>query len=387
MTGPVSLLRGTRVVALEHAVAAPLCTRHLVELGAEVVKVERVEGGDFARSYDTALGGQSAHFAWLNRGKRSTAIDLKSDPGRRFFWSLLESADAFVCNLAAPARERLVADADLVDAFPRLVRCYITGYGEEGPYASRKAFDALIQGESGLMASTGEPDTPTRSGISVADVGAGTYAFGLTATCMLEARTSGVGRRIDVSLFDVLAEWLSPLLVSARNGSLPPAPAGSRHPTIVPYGAFAARDGSVVNLAVQNDQQWTRFCTTVLDEPELAREPSWSTNADRVQGRDELEPRIEARLRRLDPIDLRRRLDAADVPWGEVRPILDAAAHPHLQARRWWRSSRLPDGRHAEALAPPFLIDGTSPETGDVPGLGVDTHELLASLEPTTPGT
>jgi itaconate CoA-transferase len=374
------LFEGLEVLTLEVAVAAPLCTRHLVDLGATVTKIEPPGGGDFMRGIDRAVHGWSSHFTWLNGGKRSVAVDLKLPLGRAVFDRMLDRADVFVCNLAPAARERLIPDRDIVANRPGLVRCYISGYGNDGPFAQRKAFDSLVQGEAGVIASTGTADAPAKCGISIADVGAGTYAFALISAALARRGSTGLGSRIDVSLFDVLTYWLSPLLLAARNGDPPPPPRGARHATIVPYGTFQTASGTTLNIAVQNEPQWVRLCGTVLCAPELATDPRWMTNADRVAGRDVLEPLLEKILGGLDEDELVARLEAADVPWGRVNSIAEVIRHPQLETRERWSRVLLEDKTSAEILTPPFLIDGLITTAESIPAVGEHTVQVMADL-------
>lgn len=373
-------LAGINVVSIEQAVAAPLCTRHLAELGASVVKIEQPPLGDFARAYDTSVGGASAHFVWLNGGKRSVAIDLKAPTGQKVLHRLLAASHVFVCNLAPAARERLVPDAVLAADRPDLVRCYISGYGLDGPYSDHKAYDALIQGEVGAIAATGTVDDPVKCGLSVADLGTGTYAFALVNAALVRRAETGHGARIDVSLFDVLADWLSPLLLTARNGGPVPPPARARHAQIVPYGAFRTSEGTLVNLAVQNDGQWKRFCHDVLGRPELVDDQRWSTNANRTSNRATLEPVIDALIGELTDSELTSRLAAADIPWGRVNQVSEAAQHPQMEARARWHSVRVGTGATAEVLASPFFVDGVAQPPSPVPGVGEHTMEVMSEL-------
>jgi itaconate CoA-transferase len=374
------LFAGLQVVTLEVAVAAPLCTRHLVDLGATVTKIEPPGSGDFMRALDTAVRGWSSHFTWLNGGKYSVAIDLKLPLGRTVFDRMLDRADVFVCNLAPAARERLIPDHGVAANRPGLVRCYINGYGNDGPFANRKAFDALVQGEAGVIASTGTADSPAKCGVSIADVGAGTYAFALISAALARREATGLGSRVDVSLFDVLTFWLSPLLLAFRNGTPPPPPRGARHATIVPYGTFNTANGSTLNIAVQNEPQWSRFCSTVLRAPEMAADPRWSTNADRVANRDLLEPRIEQILREIDEDELVARLEKGDVPWGRINGIAEVVRHPQLEARERWGRVVLEDKVLADVLEPPFLIDGLLRGTRTIPTVGEHTATVMAGL-------
>jgi len=268
-------LAGIRVIAIEQAVAAPLCTRHLADLGADVIKVERPQQGDFARDYDDFVRGHSSHFVWLNRGKRSIALDLKSPDGRRVLLELLRTADVLVCNLAPGALERIVGDAELAEINPCLVRCYVSGYGTSGPYAGRKAYDLLVQGEAGTIAVTGTPQQRAKPGVSLADL---------------------AGQRLDISLFEVLLEWMSPSLLAQKYTGHTPEPAGLGHASIVPYGPYSTADGKEILLAVQTDGQWRRLCSSVLKDTPLIADPVLSTNAGRLRNRARVEAAVQESL-------------------------------------------------------------------------------------------
>ena len=286
-----------RVVAWEHAVAAPLATRHLADLGADVVKVERPGGGDFARAYDSAVRGLSAYFVWLNRGKRSVVLDLKDAEGRRAFDRLLDRADVFVHNQGPGAAERLgCAYADLKARNPRLVACSISGYGPDGPHRDRKAYDLLLQGEAGVIDLTGTPEAPAKIGISVADIASGMYAFSSILGALYQRRQDGRGRRIQISMLEALVEWTMPAAYVAQYTGHAAERAGTRHNFVVPYGSYRVGDGGSVNLAVQNDGQWRRLCAIVLRQPELADDPRFVSNELRLKNRAVLEPLIEQLL-------------------------------------------------------------------------------------------
>ena len=383
MTRP---LGGVRVVALEQAVAAPFCTRHLADLGADVVKVERVDGGDLARGYDSVVNGESAYFVWLNRGKRSVALDVKDPDGRAVLEALLARADVFVHNLGPGAVERLgLGWAALHARWPRLISCAISGYGPDGPYRERKAFDLLLQGESGLLSVTGTPDEPAKVGISIADVCAGMYAFAAVLTALYERASSGQGRRIEVSMLECLAEWMMQPIYYQLYGGGPPRRAGMRHGTIVPYGPYRAGDGGWINLAVQTEGQWERLCRLVLRRPDLARDPRFITNERRLANRAALEPVIEDILAGESRQEIAERLDAADVPHGAVNDVAGLVGHPQLAARGRWIEVDTPGGR-VPALAHPLNIGGPDGETGQtgqsgaVPALGEHTEEVRREL-------
>jgi itaconate CoA-transferase len=374
-------LAGLRVIALEQAVAAPLCSRHLADLGADVIKVERVDGGDFARGYDGFVHGMSSHFVWLNRGKRSVALDVKDARGRAALLALTDTADVLVSNLGAGALERIVTDEELAARNPRLIRCAISGYGPSGPYADRKAYDLIVQGEAGVTANTGEPGHPAKPGVSLADLGGGIYAVaGILAALHARERT-GRGEQVHIAMLDVLVEWMSPLLLAYREAGIDLPPAGTRHATITPYGPFTAGDGITVNIAVQNDRQWQSLCA-VLGLAELAADARVEHNAGRLAHRDLVEGAVAAATAGRDSASLTAALDAAGVPWGLLNDVAGVAAHPQLAAGDRWIPARLPDGELAAVPAPPFRLgaDGEQPAWRDeVPGLGADTRAVLAS--------
>jgi itaconate CoA-transferase len=374
-------LAGLRVIALEQAVAAPLCSRHLADLGADVIKVERVDGGDFARGYDGFVHGMSSHFVWLNRGKRSVALDVKDARGRAALLALTDTADVLVSNLGAGALERIVTDEELAARNPRLIRCAISGYGPSGPYADRKAYDLIVQGEAGVTANTGEPGHPAKPGVSLADLGGGIYAVaGILAALHARERT-GRGEQVHIAMLDVLVEWMSPLLLAYREAGIDLPPAGTRHATITPYGPFTASDGITVNIAVQNDRQWQSLCA-VLGLAELAGDARVGHNAGRLAHRDLVEGAVAAATAGRDSASLTAALDAAGVPCGLLNDVAGVAAHPQLAAGDRWIPARLPDGELAAVPAPPFRLgaDGERPALRDeVPGLGADTRAVLAS--------
>jgi itaconate CoA-transferase len=377
-------LSGIRVVALEQAVAAPLCTRHLADLGAEVIKVERPDGGDFARGYDTVVHGQASFFVWLNRGKRSVVLDLKQTADRTLLDALLARADVFVHNLGPGAVERLGLGWETLHArWPGLISCAISGYGRDGPYRERKAFDLLLQGESGLLAQTGSPEDPAKVGVSIGDISAGMYALAAILAALYERARGGEGRLIDISMLECLTEWLTPALYHQRYGGRAPARAGMRHGTIVPYGPYRAADGWV-NLAVQTDGQWERLVRLVLAEPALLTDPRFRTNEQRVQHRADLEPRLEDILGAMPAAEVERRLAAADVPFGALNDLAAVLAHPQLQARQRWRSADSPAGP-VDALVPPFNLVGRPPRVGAVPALGEHTAALREALAANPP--
>lgn len=363
-------LDGIRVVAVEQAVAAPLCTRHLADLGADVVKVERPEG-DFARRYDSVVRGQSAYFVWLNRGKRSIALDLSAAADRAALDALLAGADVFVHNLGPGSIERLgLAWAAVHARWPRLISVSISGYGSDGPYRDRKAYDLLVQSESGVVWVTGSADEPAKVGISIADISGGVYAFASILAALRQRDADGEGRRIDISLFDCLAEWMmAPAYHQMYAGAAPPR-LGMRHNTIAPYGPYRCADG-YVTLGVQNERQWTALCGIVLKRPELAGDPRFATNELRVGARQQLESIVEEIFATQTRRAVEAKLEAADVPFGSLSTVADLVAHPQLGERGRW--ARVPSpGGEIRALVPPFNIGGVAPRMAAVPGLDAD---------------
>ncbi|MDQ6669389.1 MAG: CoA transferase [Chloroflexota bacterium] len=360
--------------------AAPLATRHLADLGADVIKVERPGGGDFARDYDSAVMGLSAHFVWLNRGKRSVQLDLKHPDDRRAFDLLVDRSDVFVHNQGPGAAERLgCTHAALTARNPRLITCAISGYGPEGPHRDRKAYDLLLQGEAGAIALTGTPDTPAKIGISVADIASGVYAFSSILAALYQRHITGRGAEIQISMLESLVEWVMPSAYVAAYTGRSPARAGSRHSSIVPYGAYRVGDGSSVNLAVQNDGQWRRLCAIVLRRVDLADDPQFASNELRLRNRDVLEPLIESMLAEDTRETAEARLAEADVPFGTVNDIQSVLRHPQLEARERWFDIPSPAGT-LRALHHPLNIAGLARPAGAVPGLGEHTQEILAEL-------
>jgi crotonobetainyl-CoA:carnitine CoA-transferase CaiB-like acyl-CoA transferase len=371
-------LTGITVVSVEQAVAAPFATRQLADLGARVIKVERPEG-DFARAYDRAVRGWSSHFVWLNRSKESVVLDLKTSRGREALSRLLQRADVFVQNLSPGALDRLgFAPEEVSRRYPQLVVCSISGYGSTGQYRDRKAYDLLIQAESGLLSITGTPEEPVKVGISVADIAAGMYALSGILAALYRRERTGRGALLEVSLLDSLAEWMGYPLYYTAYGGHPPARTGAHHATIAPYGPFPTADG-VVFLAVQNDREWERFCREVLQRPELARDPRFATNPDRVRHRPALEALIRETFRGLSTAQLTQRLEAADVAYGELRTVQGLLEHPQLAARDRWRRVDSPVGPLL-ALLPPFSVPAEEPLLGPVPRLGEHTESVLREI-------
>jgi itaconate CoA-transferase len=370
-------LKGVRVLSLEQAVAAPLCTQHLRDLGAHIIKVERPGSGDFARAYDSSVGGESAWFYWLNRGKSSLALDLKHPRSADILARLLGQVDVFIQNMAPGAASRLGLGSEVLRRqYPALIVCNISGYGPDGPYRDRKAYDAILQGETGVIALTGNDAQPARAGISVADIATGMYALSSVLAALYQRRGDGAGCSIDVSLFDSLSQWVSPALYGFLATGRQPRRSGTRHSNIVPYGVFRAGDGAQVSVAVQNEREWSRFCRVVLQAPELEGDSRFVSNERRVEHRLELEPLIEDALESLDGSELIRRLDLADLPWGEYRDVAGLASHPQLLER-----GRLLDPEQ-EGLPPvmahPMNLEGLGQSAGRVPAVGEHTLAVLS---------
>ena len=372
-------LDGLRVVALEHAVSAPFCSRQLADMGADVIKVERPDGGDAARAYDGALNGVSAYFAWLNRGKRSITLDIKKKEDVAALTALVKGADVFVHNLAAGAVERIGLGYDALRAdAPRLIWCGISGYGPDGPHRDRKAYDMLVQAESGVVSVTGSAAAPAKVGVSMADISSGLYAYSSILTALLHRHRTGRGDRIDISMLECLAEWMMPsIYVWQGTGKVTPR-MGVRHNMIVPYGAYACGDGDVV-LAVQNNREWRRMCEQVLDDAALADDGRFKTNALRVTNRKALETLMEEHFGKLGRAEVLRRLQAADIATASVNDVPAIARHPQLQARKRWTKVATEHGEIA-ALTPPHNIAGIEPRMGAVPSLGEHTKAVLAEL-------
>jgi itaconate CoA-transferase len=373
-------LEGITVVSLEQAVAAPFATRQLADLGARVIKIERPDGGDFARGYDATVNGLSSYFVWLNRGKESLTLDLKRPEGADILERLIARADVVVQNLAPGAADRLgAAPADLRRRHPRLIVCSVSGYGSEGPYAAKKAYDMLVQAEVGLIAITGTPDAPAKVGISVADIAAGMYAYSTILAALLARGRTGEGAAIDVSLFDALAEWMSAPAYYTKYGGTAPGRTGANHASIAPYGPFQTGDGREVFLAIQNAREWERFCADVLNRPELAADERFRTNAGRVRHRAALHEEIGRVASRLTADDLVARLEAARIAYARMNSVAEFLDHPQLTARHRWSTIGTPAGP-VSALQPPAAMSGVNWSMGAVPALGEHTDAILAEL-------
>ncbi|NIH83007.1 CaiB/BaiF CoA transferase family protein [Amycolatopsis viridis] len=373
-------LAGITVVSLEQAVAAPFATRQLADLGARVIKVERPRGGDFARRYDTTVHGQSSYFVWLNRSKESLTLDVKDPRGREILDRLLAGADVFVQNLATGAAARLGLDpAALGERYPELIPCTISGYGTDGPWAGRKAYDLLVQCQTGLVSLTGTPEGAARAGISVADIAGGMYAYSGILTALFTRATTGEVRPVEVSLFDALSEWMGQPAYYTRYGGTQPPRVGTQHATIAPYGAYTAADGKDVLFSIQNEPEWVALCTHFLQRPELADDPRFATGSARVAHRDELNAIVADRFRELDSEKIMALLDGIGVANAGVNSVHEFLDHPVLAERDRWREVPIPGGTMA-ALLPPVIMAGVEPRMDPVPEVGGQTDSILTEL-------
>jgi crotonobetainyl-CoA:carnitine CoA-transferase CaiB-like acyl-CoA transferase len=374
-------LEGITVVAVEQAVAAPFATRQLADLGARVIKVERVDGGDFARDYDTAARGLASHFVWCNRGKESIALDLKDPRGLAAVRRLIAGADVFVQNLAHGAAARLGLDAaTLCAAHPRLVAVDISGYGASGPYADKRAYDMLVQCEAGLVSVTGTPEQPVKAGIPAADIAAAMYAFSGVLAALVRRGTTGRGGPVEISMLEALAEWMGHPLHHAMHGGTPPARTGLAHAVIAPYDAYPTADGGRVLLSVQNDREWRRLAEQVLERPELGTDPAYATNAARVAHREATDALVGKALALLGADEAVARLESAGIACARLRDLWDVADHPQLAARERWREVGTPVGPLKALLPPITLPGGNEARMGNVPALGEHTETLLRAV-------
>ncbi|MPZ24841.1 MAG: CoA transferase [Dehalococcoidia bacterium] len=372
-------LAGLRVVGFEQAVAAPLCTRHLADLGADVVKIERRGEGDFARAYDSVINGESTWFTWLNRGKRSLSLDLKHAKGIEVANRLVERADVVVQNFAPGAFDRLGLDVATLHAkYPKLIVCSVTGYGEDGPYRDRRAYDLLLQAETGVVSVTGTAEEAAKVGVSVVDLSSGLYAFSSILAALYRRSVTGEGAAIRVSLFDSIMEWMSPLSLMATHGPKPQR-AGARHASIVPYGPYTAAAGRQVVIAIQNEREWTRLCSDVFDRPELATDERFKNNELRLRNRGELEPLIDEYLSQLSVEEAEQRFERASIPYSRLNDVSEVLRHPQVLAR-----DRLINiaagGGTVDVLRSPFNIEGVVEQPAPVPSVGQHNAEVLGEL-------
>jgi crotonobetainyl-CoA:carnitine CoA-transferase CaiB-like acyl-CoA transferase len=368
------------VVSLEHAIAAPFCTRQLADLGARVIKVERPGVGDFARAYDTRARGEASHFVWVNRSKESLALDLKDPQHLAVLKQLITKADVLVQNLAPGATGRMGLDAaTLRAADPRLIVCDISGYGNDGPYRDKKAYDLLIQSEAGFLSITGTPEHPSKAGNSIADIAAGMYAYTNILSALMQREKTGEGSHIDVSMLEALGEWMGYPMYYAMDDASPPPRAAAAHATIYPYGPFAAGDGRKVILGLQNEREWLQFCNKVLLQPELATDARFDRNALRSANRVELEAIILSTFSTLTAEQVVERLDSAQIANANMNSMADLWAHPQLKARDRWTSIGSPAG-DLPALLPPGKQSSFDYRMDAVPTVGEHTQAILAEL-------
>ena len=373
-------LAGLTVVTLEQAVAAPFATRQLADLGARVIKVERPGTGDFARGFDTTVHGQASYFIWLNRGKESIELDVKSPDGRQVLAALVARADVLVQNLAPGAAERLgLGAAELRERHPRLIACAISGYGPDGPYRHKKAYDLLVQCETGLVSVTGTAEQPAKVAISIADISAGMYAYSGVLTALYERERTGRGTSIEVAMLDTLGEWMSQPVYYTVYGGQPPRRTGARHASIAPYGPYAAAGGEQVFLGLQNDREWAVLCEQILHRPDLVTDGRFRTNPDRVAHDTELTGILEAAFGSITAAQLTAALDEAGIACARLRSPAEFAAHPQLAARDRWREVDTPGGP-VRALLPPVSMPGREAAMGAVPALGQHTAAIRAEL-------
>jgi itaconate CoA-transferase len=373
-------LDGITVVSLEHAIAAPFCTRQLADMGARVIKVERPGVGDFARKYDERTRGMASHFVWTNRSKESLTLDLKHAQAAPILDALLEQADVLVQNLAPGAAARMGLSFEALHArFPKLIVCDISGYGEGGPYETKKAYDLLIQSESGFVSVTGSPDAPAKAGCSIADIAAGSYAYSGILNALLLRNKTGLGSHLDVSMLESMVEWMSFPMYYAFEGASPPPRAGAAHATIYPYGPFPVGDGSQVMLGLQNEREWRIFCEKVLNQPALANEADFSSNSLRVANRDRLRGLIVEAFSKMSIDQVVQYLEDAGIANARVNEMKDVWAHPQLKARNRWTEVGSPVGQ-LPALIPPATNNQFDARMDPIPAVGEHTHAILKEL-------
>jgi len=378
---PASLpLRGVTVVALEQVIAAPFATRQLAELGARVIKIERPGVGDASRGYDSTVKGLSSHFVWVNRSKESLSLNAKHPEAKKILAKLVSRADVFVQNLAPGAAGRLGLGAEELRAKdPRLVWCGISGYGENGPYSAKRAYDLLVQCETGLLSVTGTGEQPSKAGIPIADIAAGMYAFSGILAALLRRKDSNEGATLDISMFESLGEWLGFPAYFAHYGGTAPPRTGAFHATIVPYGPFRAGDGKTVFLGIQNEREFARFCAQVLGQPDLPKDPRYASGSLRNEHRAEMNALIEAVFANMTAAQVVEKLEAAGIANARLNTMQEFWDHPQLEGRNRWREVDSPAGK-LDAMLPPLNIAGMEPDIRAVPGVGQHTRPILAEL-------
>ena len=373
-------LDGITVVALEQAVAAPFATRQLADLGARVIKIERPGVGDFARDYDQTVKGLSAYFVWLNRSKESLTLDVKAPQAKDILARLIGRADVFIQNLAPGAAVRLgLAAQTLLAKHPRLIVCDVSGYGDSGPYAHKKAYDLLIQSEAGVLSMTGTPESQAKVGISIVDISAGMYAYSGILTALYQREKTGKGTRVDVTMFEALAEWMAHPLSYTHFSGKAPRRSGPDHATIVPYGRFKCGDGAYVMLGIQNEREWVKFCAGVLAMPDLAQDRHYNNNTKRNERRAELIALVERVFAQMTAEQVVAKLDAADIANARINTPEEVWRHPQLQARNRWREVGSPAGP-LPVLLPPVTMSGFEARLDPIPAIGEHTDRVLAEL-------
>ena len=377
---PVLPLSGITVVSLEQAIAAPLASRHLADWGARVIKIERPGKGDFCRDYDYVMNGMSSQFAWTNRSKESLALDVKSDQGKEVLDALLPQADVFLQNLAPGAAKRLGLDAaTLVERFPRLIACDISGYGSGGPYSQKKAYDLLVQCEAGFLSINGTQEAPAKCGIAVVDTATGMYIVNGVLMALFNRERTGKGMAFEVSLFDSMTEWMSYPSYYTEGAGKPLVRTGTRHATIAPYGPFKAGDDGVVFFGIQNEREWIALCAQVLEDAALASDSRFCTNPQRMQNRDVLEALIEQHFAKFSAAEVMQRLEAASIANANMNTVEAFLKHPQLHSRDRVRKVGSPNGPLTSFL-PAITIPGVSPVMGDIPAVGEHTEAIMAEL-------
>lgn len=373
-------LEGLKIVSVEQAVAAPLASRQLADFGARVIKIERPGDGDFARSYDHKVRGLASWFVWLNRSKQSLTLDLKRPEAAEIVKKLTSDGDVFIHNLAPGAAERLgLKSQAMLAANPKLIVCEISGYGSGGPYKNKKAYDLLVQFETGLVSITGTPETPCKAGISVADIAAGVYAFSGILMALYRRQTTGQGGLVQVSLFDALSEWVLPAAYYAVYGGTPPPRSGAEHASIAPYGPYFTADGKQINIGIQNEREWREFCSGVLLNREIAADPRFDSNSKRSENRKALRLVISEVFRTLSLEDAIGRLERAGIAHSRMNSVEDLLSHPQHTGRGRVRNVASPAGP-LQALVPAILLDGAEPRMDEIPSLGQHTDAILAEL-------
>ena len=373
-------LEGVTVVSLEQAIAVPFATRQLADLGARVIKVERPETGDFARNYDTTVNGMSSHFVWCNRSKESIALDLKTDEGKEVLNKILDKADVLVQNLAPGAIERMgFIPEELIEKNPKLIVSSLSGYGKNGTYEDKKAYDLLIQCEAGLVSVTGSEDTPSKTGISIADIAAGMYVYSGILTALLNREKTGKGTIMDISMLEALGEWMGFPMYYSVYGGKEPKRTGASHATIYPYGSFVCGDNKTVFIGLQNEREWKKFCDIVLQKPELASDERFDNNSKRSENRKELKALIERSFATLNSSNVIERLEKAKIANARLNSMKDFYDHPQLKARNRWTKVQTPTGE-IPALKPPVSMSGHEPVMKPVPAIGEHTDKILEEL-------